>query len=119
MITIYRIQDIEGRGPWKPGFSKQWVESRDDHDNLIPWYEQFGRVDRLAIVGMHIGCGCRTIEQLRRWFSPNEYATLIDKKYNAVCMNVDRVLGESDIQCVFERIKPLHKHVEIFQLYES
>ena len=33
---VYRIQDNEGRGPWKPGFSSQWVIEREDLENLLP-----------------------------------------------------------------------------------
>lgn len=28
---IYRVQDADGRGPFKPGFSRKWVIDRDDH----------------------------------------------------------------------------------------
>jgi hypothetical protein len=56
---VYRVQDVEGRGPWRPGFSRLWVRDRDDHDNLRPWVEQFG----VGIIprngwpfGRHFGC---------------------------------------------------------------
>ena len=111
------MQDKDGRGPWKPGFSRFWVEDRDDHDNLVPWYVEFGDVHRRAIVGMHMGCGCRSLEQLRRWFTATEYATLQLAGYQAVQMAADRILAESDIQCVFERAKPLHIGVEAVELY--
>ena len=117
MTTIYRVQDKDGRGPWKPGFSRFWVEDRDDHDNLVPWYVEFGDVHRRAIVGMHMGCGCRSLEQLRRWFTATEYATLQLAGYQAVQMAADRILAESDIQCVFERAKPLHIGVDAVELY--
>ena len=42
---IYRVQDAQGRGPWKPGFSHRWVEDRPDHYNLPPWFVEFGRCD--------------------------------------------------------------------------
>lgn len=117
MTVIFRVQDNNGRGPFKPGFSRQWVEERADHENLRPWYEEFGRVDQRAIVGMAVGCGCRELEQLRRWFTAIEYAELQKFGYCAVRMKVGRVLGESDIQCVFERAIPLHKDTEPVQLY--
>lgn len=117
MREIFRIQDSKGRGPWKPGFSHLWVENRPDHNNLIPCHHEFGRVERLAITGMHLGCGCRTKEQLRRWFTPEEYAKLINLGYNAVQMEVGRILAESNTQCVFERAKPLHKDLLVFDLY--
>lgn len=117
MTTIYRIQDADGRGPWKPGFSRFWVEDRADHDLLIPWYREFGRVDGNAIVGMAVGCGCRTPEQLRRWFIPTEYSRLVAYGYRAVQMDVGRILAESSIQCVFERAKRLNHDVQEFNLY--
>ena len=117
---VYRVQDVEGRGPWRPGFSRLWVRDRDDHDNLRPWVEQFG----LAIIprnhlpfGRHFGCACRTLEQLRRWFTAEEYATLQAYGYQAVSMDVQRVLAESDIQLVFQRSRPLRAGVEPVDLY--
>jgi len=44
-LFVYRVQDKEGRGPWRPGFSQIWVETRLDHMFLPPWYVEFGRVD--------------------------------------------------------------------------
>lgn len=115
---IYRVQDIYGRGPWKPGFSHRWVETRPDHDNLPPWYVEFGRVDQQLLYGEHGGSGCRTIEQLRRWFTESEYRKLLSFGYCAVKMQVGRILAESEIQCVFGRAKPLNsEEVEIIRLY--
>lgn len=114
---VLRVQDKEGRGPWRPGFSHTWVEDRDDHDNLLPWTLEFGRVDLQSFYGMAIGCGCLTLEQLRRWFTPSEYQTLQRYGYHAVRMEVGRILAASEIQCVFERVKPLHCDVEPVELY--
>lgn len=115
--AIFRVQDKEGRGPWRPGFSHKWVEDRDDHDNLVPWLHEFGRVDGTAIYGMAIGCGCLTLDQLRRWFTESEYRTLQRYGYHAVKMQVGRVLAASELQCVFERAKPLRCDVERVELY--
>lgn len=119
-ILLYRVQDLEGRGPWRPGFSRLWVRDREDHDNLRPWPEQFG----LDIIpkggwpfGRHFGCGCRTLEQLRRWFTAEEYATLQHYGYQAVQMDAQRILAESDIQLVFQRARPLRAGAEPVQLY--
>src|SRR5207247_592614 len=95
---VFRVQDKDGRGPWKPGFSHRWVEDREDHDKLVPWYTEFGRVDRRAIYGMAVGSGCRTLEQLRRWFTPSEYRTLRRLGYQAVRLKAGRILAESEIQ---------------------
>lgn len=116
--TIYRIQDNDGRGPWKPGFSHKWVETRNDHDNLPPWYIEFGPVHLNAISGCAVGTGCMTIDQLRRWFTESEYKTLLSCGYKAVKMTVGRILASSSIQCVFERHIPLDEEFQEFPLYD-
>lgn len=119
-VTVYRIQDADGRGPWKPGFSHQWVCDRDDHDNLIPFTVEFGqKVFDRAILGMFFGSACQSIEQLKRWFTRDEYFKLKSFGYRAVKMKVGRLLASSEIQCVIERSKPLKKDVEFFELYEE
>ena len=119
MTEIVRIQDRDGRGPWKPGFSRVWVEDRPDHDLLVPWYQQFGWVQSKCIVGMYMGCGCRTVEQLRRWFTPTEYSRLLTHGYRAVRLDVGRILAESDIQLVFELARPLREAARPFDLYAA
>jgi len=119
MDTIYRVQDRHGRGPWKPGFSHRWVEDRTDHNNLLSWVMEFGRVDQNLLTGESSGSGCRTIDQLRRWFTESEYETLKKYGYRAVKMTVNRVLAESDIQLFFGRAKRLKKDVVPFCLYKD
>lgn len=94
--VIFRIQDKNGRGPWKPGFSHSWVDIRKDHSNLLPWYEEFGRVDKKALFGMALGSGCRTIGQLKRWFTQSEYTKLKKYGYQAVKMKVGSILADSE-----------------------
>lgn len=117
MDVIYRVQDKEGRGPWRPGFSHKWVRPRPDHDNLPPWLFEFGRVDRQLLYGEHAGSGCMTLDQLRRWFTKKEYKTLLKYGYQAVSMEVNRILAQSEIQCVFGRAKPLNEDFTIMRLY--
>jgi hypothetical protein len=114
---VFRVQDKDGRGPWKPGFSHKWVEDRPDHDNLPPWFVEFGRVDRLVLYGETCGCGCRTLDQLRRWFTKSEWRKLKKYGYRAVKIEIGRMLAQSDIQCVFARIKPLREDVEAVELW--
>lgn len=116
-MTIYRVQDKDGRGPWKPGFSHRWVEDRDDHDNLIAWPIELGNALAGRRNGMHVGCGCQTLEQLRRWFTASEYSTLLGLGYWAVQLEVNRVLAQSQTQCVFERSGPLRQGVVKIELY--
>ena len=115
-VAVLRVQDGEGRGPWKPGFSYTWAEERADLDNLLPWYMEFGQVHLVRREGEHFGCGCMTVAQLRRWFTPGEYAFLVAHGYRAVRLEGCRVLAESAIQCVFARWANLRHAVE-FDLY--
>jgi len=119
MTTVYRVQDKDGRGPWKPGFSHRWVEDREDHNNLPPWFVEFGNVHLKCIYGMTIGSACVTLDQLRRWFTASEYATLQRYGYRAVMMDVSRVLGESPVQCFVERSKPFSEGVIEVELYPA
>jgi len=119
METVYRIQDKEGRGPWKPGFSHKWVEDRKDHNNLLPWYIEFGRIDKNLLVGEYSGSGCRTIDQLKRWFTKAEYKKLKKLGYKSVEIKVNRVLAESNIQLFFGRATPLKKSIKTINLYSS
>jgi hypothetical protein len=117
-IKVYRIQDETGRGPWKPGFSHLWVEGREDLDNLIPWVMDLGNVIEKARWAMHLGCACESPEKLKRWFTKLEYERLLKYGYNAVEMEVDLILGQSEIQLVFERSIPLKQDFKIINLYE-
>ncbi len=38
MEPLIRLQDVEGRGPWKPGFSMQWMD-KDGPDLGLPIHE--------------------------------------------------------------------------------
>jgi len=116
-MKIYRIQDKEGRGPWKAGFSHQWVETREDHDNLLPAYIDFESPHLKVKKGNYSGVGCRSKEQLKRWFTESEYKKLVSFGYESVIIKVDNIIAESDIQLVFERSKPLNKNTKYFELY--
>jgi len=121
-MTIYRVQDKDGRGPWKPGFSTTWVEDHDRKwfENHPAWWKEFGMEPmKQALTGMEFGTGCVSLEQLRGWFTPTEYAKLRGFGYQAVKMEVGRILAQSDIQVVFERAKPLNEGTEPVKLYEQ
>lgn len=114
---IFRIQDNEGRGPWRPGFSHLWVKPRPDHDNLPPWMFEFPHIDIKSIESGHFGSGCRNTKQLRRWFTKNEYKTLVNFGFKAVMMDVEEVLAESEKQLLFRRMFPLNQYYTVVRLY--
>jgi hypothetical protein len=110
---VYRVQDAEGRGPYRPGFSKKWLDEDPRALGLLPWFEEFGTRILIGTEGMHCGSACRSLEQLERWFSPSEIRKLRRFGYSPVSMIADRILAESDIQLVFARHKPLNDGVQL------
>lgn len=113
--TIYRIQDDDGRGPWKPGFSGKWTRLEPDM-SLQPWFFTMGPVHQEANIDEVVGCGCLKKSQLKRWISEEEYRKLLKFGYKAVELKA-RVLGEDKNQCVFARERPLNENVTVFDLY--
>lgn len=116
MTYIYRVQDRDGRGPWKPGFSQKWVSYRPDHEVLLPVYIEMPGALNKRHPGFHVGVGCISLDQLRRWFHKDEYRTLMGYGYHCV-RHVGAFLGESETQCVFERHRPLSDHDGLVSLY--
>ena len=111
--VVCRIQDAEGRGPYKPGFSHVWSE-RDS--GPLPIYLAFPKVmdDACKIVkqrGGAVGCAFRSLEQAQAWFSPNEVLTLAKLGYSLVWIQPMQVLAENEDQLVFWSNLPLAKAV--------
>ena len=111
MIPVFRVQDIEGRGPYRPGTSHRWTD--DDHYRNLPFYTEFGwsvgSISKRWRDGETGGCAFRSLDGLYRWFSPAECEKLDALRYMVVRMNVDRIIRESNTQVVFARTKPLWK----------
>jgi hypothetical protein len=117
MKSIYRIQDKDGRGPWKPGFSLKWIRENPDW-SLKPWMFTMGPVHQKAESDEICGCGCLTKAQLRRWILKSEYEILLGYGYKAVKLK-GRILGEDKNQCIFARQQPLNQNCKEFKLYET
>ena len=122
--TIFRIQDKDGRGPYKPGFSKNWCD--EDARCLIaaplvaPYMDEFPEVqDKIESVfemfGGHFGCGFRTRTQLHRGFTSDEIKKLLRYGYSIVEIMPDMVLAESINQLVFWCKKPLARTAKILE----
>jgi len=105
---IYRLQDDEGRGPFRPGFSETWLDAVRSYD-LPPWFEEFGwhLVAECRDSGLNCGTGCRTLEQLHKWFSRTERKRLHRYGYDIVTLVPDRIFAESENQVVFGCREPL------------
>lgn len=119
VMHIYRVQDKQGRGPFRPGITDKWIEMRPDHENLVPFFEEWKGFDPCceAKQNEHLGVGCMTLEQLRRWFTETEYNRLRILGYRAVKVRADRILRSSDKQCVFVRNRALRDGATEIALY--
>ena len=117
MAKVYRVQDQFGRGPWKPGFSHLWVDSRQDHENLLPGYIEFPNWLNRVYTWETLGHGCATKDQIKRWINEAEYKILTNHGYQAVELEVNRIIDKSSTQCVFAKIGPLFQDAVAFDLY--
>lgn len=108
-IPIFRVQDKDGRGPYRPGYSHTWIDA--DHDRNPTFFDEFDWRPETTPDHWHRnengGCGFRTLAGLYRWFSSTERAKLQRAGFSIVTMRVDRIIAESDNQLVFGRTRAL------------
>jgi len=112
---VCRVQDAQGRGPWRPGFSRRWVEDRPAHAFLLPWFREWP--DLHIPPGKYAGCGCVSDDQLRLWFSEPEYLRLLQFGFRAVRIGEVRIIAAGSTQCVFVRNRALRTGASPFSLY--
>jgi hypothetical protein len=106
---VCRIQDADGRGPYRPFFSHHWSEREGGPD---PFYLAFPQVmSQMATIykerGGSFGCAFRNIKQASAWFSPNEVLKLALLGYALCWIEVDEVLAENEDQLVVWSKAPL------------
>lgn len=112
-MKVYRVQDRDGRGPFKPGFSKVWSDPdfAPGQLPLPPWPEEFGMdaIDRLAKPHEnYFGSAVRTVGKLRSWFSDAERERLADLGYHIAAIPHARVLAESPNQLLIASQTPFY-----------
>ncbi len=110
---VCRIQDKEGRGPYRPGFSHNWSEREDGPLPIQLAFPGIGekiKLWRALNGGGHFGCAFRNKDQAARWFSPNEVLTLAGFGYRLVWMHAE-IVAENDDQLVIFSMKPLAETV--------
>lgn len=103
---VYRVQDRDGRGPFKPGMTYRWRDA-DGHD-FPPVQVEFGLGWRDEIPhGWHCGCAFRDVAKAGAWFSAWECDRLAALGYHLVALGGCRVLRESSHQIIVVRPRPL------------
>lgn len=112
MITIFRYQDNDGRGPFKPGMTDRWLV--DHKSKPIGLIEVDPMKVRRAIYMFsklnrgehHFGFGCKTLDDLFRWFIPEERKYLKTLGYQIVSVRGHLILG-NESEVLFSRRYPL------------
>lgn len=110
MITIFRIQDEEGRGPFRPGFSEKWMRGEKPYYLSPPWIEagiSIQHYSKLLNANAYSGTGCKSMEKLCEWFSHEERAQLAIFGYHIVRIIPTRIVLNLTHQIVFECCQPL------------
>lgn len=114
-MKVYRVQDADGRGPFKPGFSKTWVDEifHPEVKEHPTWMQEFGTdlIARKGRKGEYFGSAVLYLGKLREWFSPTERQKLKELGYYIAAMNAERLLAWSPAQVVFARSLPLNRSV--------
>jgi hypothetical protein len=106
---ILRYQDVTGRGPWRPGFSHRWVDMKGP-PQLPPIQDEIDLPALLRALQrrqLHVGCGVRGWEGVKRWFSYTERLKLGLLGFRLVDASGCEVLAETPHQVVVGSRRPL------------
>ncbi len=108
MVVVYRVQAADGRGPWRPGWSQNWIDEDGPIDRLAETIMDLMPMERLHALPptMMYGCGCRSLDALMKWFTPVERSRLKAYRFYPVRVNADVVLVESEWQILVGRKRP-------------
>jgi len=107
--ALVRIQDSDGRGPWRPGFSLLWIEANGPSLGK-PVHEEFEDfteiVKKAHREGKHIGCAVRK-NKIDLWFTGHELQKLKSLGFQFVeCLGCE-ILSESEMQAIVSHRLPL------------
>lgn len=108
-MMVYRVQCEDGRGPWRPGFSRHWIDGDAPEGRLSETVMDLIPVEEILALPMshHYGCGCRSLPDLMLWFTPLERYRLKVLGFYPVRILADHVVRESEWQVFFARQRPL------------
>lgn len=109
---LFRVQDREGRGPWRPGFSMGWIDPDKDDALCPPMTWEFpnwrAAVDKAAARGLaHFGCCVSGIQGVHRWFTPVELTRLRAFGFHLVDATSLTPICEGRSQILAASVQPL------------
>jgi hypothetical protein len=113
--TVYRIQDAQGRGPFKPGFSNKWLDQNRSYYPDAPISELI-RIKRSADPELHLAFACLSVDDVKKWVSESEMAILKKHGYNVVSMEADKIWPLTD-QAIVGRKRQYRKGVSVIDIY--
>jgi hypothetical protein len=107
-LYVVRVQAADGRGPWRPGWSHNWVDGDAPAGRLTETLMDLMPVEELRALprSLHYASACRTLDALLEWFTPVERERLERFQYYPVRLCVDAVLAESAWQMFVGRRRP-------------
>lgn len=122
MTRIYRIQDVQGRGPFKPGHTRLWADPTKISQPIGLIYQhsltELRAMMREKAPDLALGFGCRSFEQLTAWFTVSEFRRLDALGYMLAAMDVDVIVAENKNEVLFGRALPLNSAVATESLLE-
>ena len=115
-MKVFRVQDHKGRGPFKPGFTRFWLDPSKPESELLPsMFDEFPNVMGLLLDHGHQGCACTDLDTLKRWLNAAEMSLLKHVGYRIVSMNADKILAQSKNQVLFWRKLPFNTDIEVIE----
>lgn len=106
---LYRVQDADGRGPFKPGFTASWADPQGKP--FLPAAQEISGFARIVAKahreGLHIGTAVVGFSGLDRWFTGSEMARLSSLGYRIVSANSCKVIARDQNQVLIASPLPL------------
>ena len=124
-IPYYRIQDKEGRGPFKPGMTQHWADTvrnqKKDQKHRIPIFDEQGieYVDKSMFKRGQYGTVCYSIDHLKMWFSAEERRKMHDLGYYIVEVTGYEIIFKGKCQLLISSPVPLSEipmHQELINI---
>lgn len=111
MKRLLRVQDKEGRGPWRPGFSAKWVDDNRDF-SFPPIFSEVENLHEIAAraheKGLHIGCAVGT-RHFSQWFTDAEIVRLKAFGFRVVNATPCQIIAKTPTQVLVASHLPLSK----------